>query len=155
MALLRLCQVLQPTSSAYFPGARAGTLALAVCIKPGGKATPADLAAICGQLSSLIHGNTNRRFPVPAPRLSTCCPGASCQLLCTCPVPLAEVKTPKNWGCPSRTTTVRTAKDSSQAEGHLRVRAGTTPRMWLGTEKVRGEKAKQDHRHFAGSFGDF
>ena len=71
-----LRQVLQ-SSSTHFPRAGEGTLALAVCLKPAAKATPADPAAICGQLSPLVHGNINSWFPVPAPRLSTHCPGAS------------------------------------------------------------------------------
>lgn len=62
-----LHQVLQ-SSSALFPRAGEGTLALAVCLKPAAKATPADPAAICSQLSPLVHGNTNSWFPVPAPR---------------------------------------------------------------------------------------
>ena len=62
---------------AHFPRAGEGTLALAVCLKPAAKATPADPAAICGQLSPLVHGKTNSWFPVPAPRLSMHCPGAS------------------------------------------------------------------------------
>ena len=48
------------------------------------------------------------------------------------------------------------AEDSSKAGGrHLRVRKGTTPSRWLGTEKMSSEKTKQQHRHFASSFGGF
>ena len=71
-------------------------------------------------------------------------------------VPLVEAKTAKKWGCPSRKTLARTAEDSSKAGGrHLRVRKGTTPSRWLGTEKMSSEKTKQQHRHFASSFGGF
>lgn len=71
-------------------------------------------------------------------------------------VPLVEAKTAKKWGCPSRKTLAMTAEDSSKAEGrHLRVRKGTTPSRWLGSEKMSREKTKQKRRHFASSFGGF
>lgn len=46
-------------------------------LKASSQGNPADPAAICGQLSPLVHGKTNSWFPVPAPRLSMHCPGAS------------------------------------------------------------------------------
>lgn len=68
--------ILLPPSSTR---AWAGTLALAICLKPAAKASPSRPSLLsASQLSSLGHGNTNRRFSVPNPRLSTALPGASC-----------------------------------------------------------------------------
>lgn len=101
VVLLRLRQVRLHSSSTHSTGAWAGTLALAICLKPAAKASPSRPSLLsASQLSPLVHGNTNRRLSVPTPRLSTALPGASCQLLCVLPIPLVEAKTPNKWACP-------------------------------------------------------